>query len=89
MDTSRPSLRTNWTRLRRRLGEGNYGSVFRARTTPRAPEGRGQQVVVKRVAVDLDQNINDMSEALQARALRAARAPIKPEAGAGGRGVSD
>ena len=44
---------------------------------------------MKRVTVDLDQNINDMSEALQARALPAARAPLKPEADAGGRNMSD
>ena len=35
-----------------KLGEGNYGSVFRAKTTMRAPEGRGVQFVVKRVAVN-------------------------------------
>eukprot|EP00285_Hemiselmis_virescens_P016846 CAMPEP_0173406338 /NCGR_PEP_ID=MMETSP1356-20130122/64404_1 /TAXON_ID=77927 ORGANISM="Hemiselmis virescens, Strain PCC157" /NCGR_SAMPLE_ID=MMETSP1356 /ASSEMBLY_ACC=CAM_ASM_000847 /LENGTH=248 /DNA_ID=CAMNT_0014367317 /DNA_START=22 /DNA_END=765 /DNA_ORIENTATION=+ len=48
-----------------KLGEGSFGTVYRCRTTHRAPEGRNIRCVVKRVPVDFDKDINDASEALQ------------------------
>ncbi|EKX35290.1 hypothetical protein GUITHDRAFT_39801, partial [Guillardia theta CCMP2712] len=47
------------------LGSGNFGSVYKARTTFRASEGAKITCVVKKVKVDLEHDINDASEALQ------------------------
>jgi len=50
----------------KKLGAGNFGSVFKCKTGKKNTLfGAGLQCVVKRIRVNLDTDINDASEALQ------------------------